>query len=65
MRLQMMPGSRRVSFGVGDRLVVQLFGKENATYTFSSRDGNINFPKLGAITVSGLTFEDSGLYRYP
>ena len=46
--------------GVGDQLVVQLFGKENATYTLSvGRDGNINFPKLGAITVSGLTFEDS------
>jgi polysaccharide export outer membrane protein len=46
--------------GVGDQLVVQLFGKENATYTLSiGRDGNISFPKLGAITVSGLTFEDS------
>ena len=46
--------------GVGDQLVVQLFGKENATYTLSvGRDGNITFPKLGAITVSGLTFEDS------
>ena len=46
--------------GVGDQLVVQLFGKENATYTLSvGRDGSINFPKLGAITVSGLTFEDS------
>ena len=46
--------------GVGDQLVVQLFGKENATYTLSvGRDGNINFPKLGSITVSGLTFEDS------
>ena len=46
--------------GVGDQLVVQLFGKENATYTLSvGRDGNINFPKLGAITVSGLTFEGS------
>ena len=46
--------------GVGDQLVVQLFGKENTTYTLSvGRDGNISFPKLGAITVSGLTFEDS------
>lgn len=46
--------------GVGDQLVVQLFGKENATYTLSvGRDGNINFPRLGSITVSGLTFEDS------
>ena len=46
--------------GVGDQLVVQLFGKENVTYTLLvGRDGSINFPKLGAITVSGLTFEDS------
>ena len=28
--------------GVGDQLVVQLFGKENATYTLSvGRDGNV------------------------
>ena len=46
--------------GVGDQLVVQLFGKENSNYTLPvGRDGNINFPKLGAITVSGLTFEDA------
>ena len=38
--------------GVGDQLVVQLFGKENATYSLSvGRDGSVNFPKLGAITV--------------
>ena len=30
--------------GVGDQLVVQLFGKENATYNLSvGRDGNISF----------------------
>ena len=46
--------------GVGDQLVVQLFGKENATYTLAvGRDGSVNFPKLGAITVIGLTFEDA------
>ncbi|EHQ56694.1 periplasmic protein involved in polysaccharide export [gamma proteobacterium HIMB55] len=46
--------------GVGDQLVVQLFGKENATYTLAvGRDGSINFPKLGAITITGLTFEDA------
>ena len=46
--------------GVGDQLVVQLFGKENATYTLAvGRDGSVNFPKLGAITVTGLTFEDA------
>ena len=46
--------------GVGDQLIVQLFGKENATYTLAvGRDGSVNFPKLGAITVTGLTFEDA------
>jgi polysaccharide export outer membrane protein len=46
--------------GVGDQLIVQLFGKENATYTLGvGRDGSVNFPKLGAITVTGLTFEDA------
>ena len=46
--------------GVGDQLVVQLFGKENAQYTLVvGRDGNINFPKLGGITLAGLTFEDA------
>ena len=46
--------------GVGDQLVVQLFGKENATYTLAvGRDGSVNIPKLGANTVTGLTFEDA------
>ena len=46
--------------GVGDQLVIQLFGKDNATYSLSvGRDGNISFPRLGAITVTGLTFEDA------
>ena len=42
--------------GVGDQLVIQLFGKENDTYTLLvGRDGNITFPRLGTITVLGLT----------
>lgn len=46
--------------GVGDQLVVQLFGKENGEYTLVvGRDGNVNFPKLGGITLAGLTFEDA------
>ena len=46
--------------GVGDQLVVQLFGKENAEYSLVvGRDGNVNFPKLGGITLAGLTFEDA------
>ena len=46
--------------GVGDQLIVHLYGKENDTFNLSvGRDGSIQFPKLGSITVSGLTFEDS------
>ena len=46
--------------GVGDQLIVHLYGKENETFNLSvGRDGSIQFPKLGSITVSGLTFEDS------
>lgn len=46
--------------GVGDQLVVQLFGKENGEYVLVvGRDGNVNFPKLGGITLAGMTFEDA------
>ena len=46
--------------GVGDQLVVQLFGKENAEYALViGRDGSVNFPKLGGIALAGMTFEDA------
>ena len=46
--------------GAGDNLVVQLFGKDNEQYDLQvSRDGKINFPKLGPITLAGLTFENA------
>ncbi len=46
--------------GVGDQIVVQLFGKENEQlYLQIGRSGDISFPKLGSITLSGLTFEDA------
>jgi polysaccharide export outer membrane protein len=44
--------------GVGDQLVVQLFGKENEQLNLQiGRSGDVSFPKLGSITLSGLTFE--------
>ena len=44
--------------GAGDHLVVQLFGKDSAQYDLQlGRDGKISFPKLGPITLAGLTFE--------
>ncbi len=46
--------------GPGDRLEVQLFGNTKGRYTLAvNRDGNINFPELGPIAVSGLRFEDA------
>ena len=45
--------------GVGDQLIVHLYGKDLTFNLSVGRDGSIQFPKLGSITVSGLTFEDS------
>jgi polysaccharide biosynthesis/export protein len=45
--------------GPGDHVRVQLFGKENASYELAvSRDGTLEFPRLGPIVVAGLTFGD-------
>ena len=53
-----VPDSYRL--GVGDRLVVYLFGTENSQYDLSvSRDGAVTMPKLGPIRLAGLTFEDA------
>jgi protein involved in polysaccharide export with SLBB domain len=44
--------------GPGDMMNVQLYGNESATYTLTvGRDGRINFPKLGPIMVSGMSFD--------
>jgi protein involved in polysaccharide export with SLBB domain len=44
--------------GPGDTLKVQLYGNEPATYMLTvGRDGHINFPKLGPIMVSGMSFD--------
>lgn len=43
--------------GPGDMIDVQLFGKENEQHQLVvSRDGRINFPQIGAISVAGLSF---------
>lgn len=43
--------------GPGDELRVQLFGNQNRSLRLTvSRDGAINFPELGPISVSGMTF---------
>ena len=43
--------------GVGDQLSVQLFGSQNRTLRLAvGRDGRINFPELGPISVGGQRF---------
>jgi polysaccharide biosynthesis/export protein len=46
--------------GPGDKLEIQLYGNEPANYSLTvERDGRVNFPKLGPINLSGLTFESA------
>ncbi len=43
--------------GPGDTLIVQLYGKENTTHNLMvTREGYIQFPNIGPITIAGLTF---------
>lgn len=43
--------------GVGDQLSVQLYGSQNRSLKLIvSRDGRVNFPELGPISVAGQTF---------
>jgi protein involved in polysaccharide export with SLBB domain len=45
--------------GPGDTVDVQLFGKENIQYNLTvSRDGQLNFPTIGPISVAGLSFSE-------
>jgi protein involved in polysaccharide export with SLBB domain len=45
--------------GPGDSVRVQLYGKENGIYEFEvTRDGILNLPQLGPITVAGLPFSE-------
>jgi polysaccharide export outer membrane protein len=46
--------------GVGDELLVQLFGKDNEQLQLQvGRDGEINFPKLGPLVMAGLSYDDA------
>ena len=45
--------------GPGDTVQIQLFGKEDADYSLVvTREGNLQIPGIGPISVSGLTFQD-------
>ena len=46
--------------GVGDELIVQFFGTESQELLLEvNRDGQINMPRFGNITVAGLLFRDA------
>ncbi len=46
------------AIGPGDTIDIQLFGNESQSYELTvERDGRINFPKLGPVVVSGMTFD--------
>ena len=45
--------------GPGDSVRVQFFGKVNGVYEFDiSRDGVLNLPEIGPVTVAGLPFSE-------
>ena len=52
-----IPAPDNYVVGPGDSIIVQLYGKENNSYTFSvSREGDVHFPKIGPVQLAGLTF---------
>ena len=55
-----VPAPAEYVLGPGDVVRVQLFGNQNETLNLSvTRDGLINFPKLGPVQVAGLRFDDA------
>lgn len=45
--------------GTGDQFDVQLYGAQNRNFTLAvGRDGKVNFPELGPISVAGQRFTD-------
>lgn len=45
--------------GPGDVVNIQIYGKENKSYSLTvSRDGSIQVPDMGPVSVMGLTFEN-------
>ena len=45
--------------GPGDNIIVQLYGKENASHALTiNREGEIQFPNLGPVVVAGLNFTE-------
>lgn len=54
-----IPVPPEYTIGPGDTIEVQLFGKENRLYSLVvRRDGTLNFPSLGPVSVTGLSFQE-------
>lgn len=50
-----VPANYQIS--AGDEIIIQLFGKDNSTHRLVvNREGSVNFPSLGPISVSGMHF---------
>ena len=48
------------AIGPGDTIDIQLYGSESQSYELTvERDGRINFPKLGPIMLSGMSFDEA------
>jgi polysaccharide export outer membrane protein len=55
-----VPVTAEYVVGPGDKLNVQLYGSQNRSLRLTvSRDGAVNFPELGPIRVSGMTFNSA------
>lgn len=55
-----IPTPANYIIGPGDSLEIQLLGKINKSYSLVvGRNGALNFPELGPINVSGLSFTDT------
>lgn len=55
-----MPVPLNYVLGSGDTLLIQLFGKENASYELTiDRDGRVQFPDLGPFNLAGMVFDEA------
>lgn len=54
-----IPVPSQYLMGPGDEVKVDIYGKENNTYTLRvSREGRLSIPNIGPMSVVGLTFDD-------
>ena len=55
-----IPVSPNYQIGPGDTLQILFFGKTNETHSLEvNRDGSVDFPELGPISLAGLTFSEA------